>query len=172
MNKWTIAILAMLACGLSASAFDVPVRYPDGRIREGWPTRIGAVQNPTPETCEAAGYALATAQQVEAQAQADAAAQAQADAEAAAQATLPQVFETGIAVVDESGHHVELLPTGDGLPVIGAQVSNSPLTKEQRDELKAAMKDAVAARKAEAKAAKTYKDKIDILMEAVFGITE
>ena len=99
-------------------------------------------------------------------------AEAQAQAEAAALAGLPAVFPSGIAVVDENDHHIELLPTGDGLPVIGAQVSNSPLTKDQREAMKAAMKAAVAARKAEAKAAKTDKEKIAVLMEAVFGSTE
>jgi hypothetical protein len=101
-----------------------------------------------------------------------AAAQAAAQAEAEAEANLPQVFPTGIAVIDENGHHVELLPTGDGLPVIGAQVSNSPLTKDQRDELKAAMKAAVAARKAEAAAAKKsgkLQRRIEAL-EAMLGV--
>jgi len=100
------------------------------------------------------------------------ASEAEQEAEAAAQASLPAVFETGIAVLDEDGHHVELLPTGDGLPVIGAQVSHSPLTKEERDELKAAMKAASEARKDKAKAAKNDKEKIAVLMEAVFGINE
>ena len=99
-------------------------------------------------------------------------AEAQAQAEAAAMAGLPAVFPSGIAVVDENDHHIELLPTGDGLPVIGAQVSNSPLTKDQREAMKAAMKAADAARKAEAAAAKTDKAKIAVLMEAVFGITK
>ena len=99
-------------------------------------------------------------------------AEAQAQAEAAAMAGLPAVFPSGIAVVDENDHHIELLPTGDGLPVIGAQVSNSPLTKDQREAMKAAMKAADAARKAEAAAAKTDKEKIAVLMEAVFGITK
>ena len=99
-------------------------------------------------------------------------AEAQAQAEAAALAGLPAVFPSGIAVVDENDHHIELLLTGDGLPVIGAQVSNSPLTKDQREAMKAAMKAANAARKAEAAAAKTDKEKIAVLMEAVFGITK
>lgn len=50
--------------------------------------------------------------------------------EAEAASTLPQVFPTGIATIDEAGHHIEIEPTGDGLPVIGVQVSNSPLTPE------------------------------------------
>jgi len=111
-----------------------------------------------------------TQDELDARAAAQAAAQAQADAEAAAQAGLPAVFPNGIAVVDESGHHIELLPTGDGLPVIVAQVSNSPLTKEQREAMKAERKAAAEARKAAAKSAKNDKEKIAVLMEAVFGI--
>ena len=99
-------------------------------------------------------------------------AQAAQDAaeEAAAQASLPQTSETGYAVLDENGHWVELEPTGDGLPVIGVQVSNSPLTPEERAAMKAERKAAKAAIKAAALAAKTDKKKIDVLMEAVFGI--
>ena len=75
----------------------------------------------------------------------DAEAQAQAEADAAAQAGLPAVFPNGIAVVDESGHHVEFIPDlADGV-VIPVQVSNSPLTAEQRATMKA---EALAARAA------------------------
>lgn len=100
------------------------------------------------------------------------AAAAAAQAEAEAQASLPQTFQTGIAVQDEAGHWVELMPTGDGLPVIGAQVSNSPRTPEQRAAMKAERKSAHDALKAKAKAATKDKDKIDALMQAVFGIKE
>lgn len=158
----------VIAFAISASAFDVPVHYPDGRIREGYPPRIGAVVNPSPATCAEAGYLPATSAEVAAQEAEDAAAEAAAHAEAEAAASLPQVFPNGIAVLDDNGHHVELLPTGDGLPVIGAQVSNSPLTKEQRDELKAAAKAAIAALKATAKTAKQQKDINAVLMESMF----
>ena len=167
-----ILIAVIVATAYSAWAFDVPVRYPDGRIREGWPALIGAVHNPTPETCAEAGYALATAAEVDAQESADVTAQALAKAEAAEQAGLPQTSETGYAVLDDAGHWVELIPTGDGLPVIGAQVSNSPLTKGQHDAMKARRKAAHDALKAKAKAAKTDKEKIAVLMQAAFGITE
>ena len=171
MKRLIAAVI--LAAATCATAFDVPVRWPDGRIREGWPKSIGALQNPTPATCEAEGYALVGEAEVAAQEQADAAAQAQAEAEAAAQDSLPAVFPNGIAVLDDDGHHVELLPTGDGLPVIGAQVSNSPLTPEERAVMKAereAMRAVLIAKSKD----KTLNDKqkIALLMEAFFGVKE
>lgn len=108
----------------------------------------------------------------EAEIAAEAAAKADADALAAAQASLPQTSETGFAVLDENGHWVELEPTGYGLPIIGVQVSNSPLTPEERAAMKAERKAAHAALKSAALAAKKDKDKIAALMEAVFGIKE
>ena len=92
-----------------------------------------------------------------------------AQAEAEAQAELPMQSETGFAALDEDGHWVELLPTGDGLPIIGVQVSNSPLTAEQRAAMKAQRKAAHDELKAKAKAAKTDKEKLAVLMKAVFG---
>jgi len=93
--------------------------------------------------------------------------------EAEAQASLPLTSETGFAVMDDDGHWVELLPTGDSLPVIGVQVSNSPLTKEERDRMKAERKAAHDALKAAAKDKKLNdKDKIALLMKAVFGVEE
>ena len=90
--KRILAALILFAAS-TAWAFDVPVRWPDGRIREGWPKRIGAVQNPTPETCEAEGYELVGVAEVAAQEAADAAAQAQAEEAAAAYADpQPAVF--------------------------------------------------------------------------------
>lgn len=99
------------------------------------------------------------------------AAQSAAQAEAEEQAGLPMQVANGIAVLDENGHWVELLPTGDGLPVIGAQISNSPLEAGQRATMKAERKAASDARKAKAKDAKE-KDKVPLLMEAQFGIKE
>ena len=80
--KRILAALILFAA-TSALAFDVPVLYPDGRIREGWPKRIGAVQNPTPETCEAEGYELVGVAEVAAQEAADAAAQLCLDSKSA-----------------------------------------------------------------------------------------
>ena len=88
--KLKIAAVLLFAAATWAMAFDVPVRWPDGRIREGYPKRIGAVVNPTPETCAANGYPLATKAEVEAQDKAD----AKADADALAQA---QAAEAAIA---------------------------------------------------------------------------
>ena len=115
-------------------------------VRDGW-------RNLTAEELEA--EAIASEQAAEAQ---------------AAQAQLPAVFPTGLAVLDDSGHHIELIPTGDGLPVIGEQVSNSPLTPAQRAQMKAERRAAHDALKAAAASAKTDKGKVAILMQAVFGI--
>jgi len=98
-----------------------------------------------------------------------------AEAEAAAAATLaslPQVFPTGIAVVDDEGHHIELVPDMEDAVVVPVQVSNSPLTPEQRQAMKAdakaqrdAKKAAKAALKAEIKAAKNDKAKMEAILK-------
>ena len=90
--------------------------------------------------------------------------------EAEATATLPLQSATGFAVQDSDGHWIELEPTGDGLPVIGVQISNSPLTPEERAAMKAERKAAHDALKAAAQDKKLNdKDKIALLMKAVFG---
>ena len=95
----------------------------------------------------------------------------QADAEAAA--SLPLQSAAGFAVQDSDGHWVELEPTGDGLPVIGVQVSNSPLTPEERAAMKAKRKAAHDALKAAARDKKLNdKAKVALLMKAVFGVEE
>ena len=95
----------------------------------------------------------------------------QAAAEAAA--SLPLQSATGFAVQDSDGHWIELEPTGDGLPVIGVQISNSPLTPEERAAMKAERKAARDALKAAAQNKKLNdKDKIALLMKAVFGVEE
>ena len=103
-------------------------------------------------------------------AEAQAVAEAQAAADAAA--SLPQVFPTGIATLDDEGHHIELVPDMVDWVVVPVQISNSPLTAKDRDTLKAA---AVAARaqakaekaalKAEIKAAKNDKAKMDAILK-------
>lgn len=101
------------------------------------------------------------------------AARAAAAAAAEAAASLPLQSATGFAVQDSDGHWVELEPTGDGLPVIGVQVSNSPLTPEERAAMKAERKAAHDALKAAAQDKKLNdKDKIALLMKAVFGVEE
>lgn len=95
----------------------------------------------------------------------------QAEAEAAASLSLQSA--TGFAVQDSDGHWVELEPTGDGLPVIGVQVSNSPLTPEERAAMKAERKAAHDALKAAAQDKKLNdKAKVALLMKAVFGVEE
>lgn len=102
-----------------------------------------------------------------------AAEQAAAQAEAEAAASLPLQSATGFAVQDSDGHWIELEPTGDGLPVIGVQISNSPITPEERASMKAERKAARDALKAAAKDKKLNdKGKIALLMKAVFGVEE
>lgn len=115
------------------------------------------------------GWTYATPERIAVEAAAKAAAQAEAEAQAA----LPQTSATGYAVLDETGHWVELIPTGDSLPVIGVRVSNSPLTPEERALMKAERKAARDALKAAAKDKKLNdKGKIALLMKAVFGVEE
>ena len=101
------------------------------------------------------------------------AARAAEQAAAEAAATLPLQSATGFAVQDNDGHLIELEPTGDGLPVIGVHISNSPLTPEERAVMKAERKAAHDALKAAAQDKKLNdKDKIALLMKAVFGVEE
>ena len=117
----------------------------------------------------ATGARLPTQEEIDARA----AQQAKAEAEAEAAATLPIQSATGFAVLDNDGHWIELEPTGDGLPVIGVQISNSPLTPEERALMKAERKAAHDALKAAAKDKKLNdKGKITLLMKAVFGVEE
>lgn len=74
--------------------------------------------------------------------------------EAEAQAALPTVFETGIAVVDSEGHHMEFISVADGEPPLSIQISDSPLDKTTRDAKVAAKLAEVAAAKAEREALK------------------
>ena len=78
------------------------------------------------------------------------------DAEAEAQAKLPQTFPTGIAVTNAAGHWVEFVPDGTNVvaQTLAIQVSQSPLTPEQREAMKAAALANRSAKRAEAKAAK------------------
>lgn len=99
------------------------------------------------------------------------AARAAEQAAAEAAASLPLQSATGFAVQDSDGHWIELEPTGDGLPVIGVQISNSPLTPEERAAMKAERKAAHDALKAASQGKKLNdKDKIALLMKAVFGV--
>lgn len=162
--KFTSAIFL-----LSSAAIAAPLVSPEGVYHGTAPVRVelgGVVY-----TVGNDGFLLARGWRVATQSEidADAAARALAASNALAAASLPAVFANGIATMDEDGHWVELLPTGDGLPIIGVQVSNSPLTAEQRAQMKAQRKATHDALKAEAKAAKNDKDKIALLMRAVFG---
>ena len=88
-------IMAMISC---LPAFGEPVMYPDGRIRDGWPASISgdgwATSKPSADLLAASGYRLATADEIEAEAQA-----AQEAAEQAAyEASLPVPMPTGVEV--------------------------------------------------------------------------
>lgn len=166
--KKIISIL-LLTVTLARAA---PLIAPDGIWHDQPPARIETeigVATVSPAALVADfGWREPTAQEI-----ADkAAARAEAEAQAAALEGLPEVFPNGIATVDADGHHVEHIPVGDSLPVLGIQVSNSPLTKEEKDARKAAGKATWEARKKEAKAAKSDKERIAIVMQALFGITE
>ncbi|HRT22368.1 MAG TPA: hypothetical protein P5318_19835, partial [Candidatus Hydrogenedentes bacterium] len=116
--KRTAALVLLLAAAVAAHAGELI--DPSGNFVGGLPGRIvadGVVISPV-----TLADALANGYREPTQADYDArdAANAEAAAQAAAQANLPAVFPNGVAVVDENGHHIELLPTGDGLPVIVA----------------------------------------------------
>lgn len=114
---------------------------------------------------ESDGWRNQTAQEIADRAAAAEAAAAEADA----QASLPAVFENGIAVLDDDSHHMEIVPVEDGTPPITIQVSNSPLTKEDRERLKASGKAVRAARKEAARKAKNQKEINDIILDYLFG---
>lgn len=158
------AFLLSCMCALAAPMMDNAENY-HADIPPVVSTPAGLTQNPSLALLYSLGWREATQAEIGAHDAAASAAQSEADA----QAELPMQSATGFAALDDDGHWVELLPTGDGLPIIGVQVSNSPLTAEQRAQMKAQRKAAHDALKAEAKAAKNDKDKIALLMRAVFG---
>ena len=90
------------------------------------------------------------------------------DAEAEAQAKLPQTFPTGIAVTNAAGHWVEFVPDGTNVvaQTLAIQVSQSPLTPEQREAMKAA---ALAEREAK-KAAASFAKKRGNLQERIAAL--
>ena len=147
---------------------------PNGEWAVNYPTELktnGQVTyNPTPAMCAAAGWRYATQAEIDAKASAEAAAQAEAEA----QATLPQVFPTGIAVTNAAGPWVEFVPDGTNVvaQTLAIQVSQSPLTPEQREAMKAAALAEREAKKAaarEAKARGQLQRRIEAL-EALEGI--
>ena len=168
----TLARLAAMLFIAATLAQAAPMVDAQGNYHANAPDRYegqGVAGATTPQWLIAnAGWRLATSAEIAAQAIADQeAAQLAADL-----ASLPAVFKNGIAVLDGDGHHIELVPTGNGLPVIGAQVSHSPLTKDERAMLKQAVVAAVVSRKATAEKAKTDKEKISVTMKTLYGIEE
>ena len=155
--KKLLAILALAATAANAQYVDrignyltsppSPYAAADGRL----------IFNPSWSHILADGGREATAQETaDWQAAQDAAAiaAAEAAAQAEAQAALPTVFETGIAVLDADGHHMEFVPVADGEPPLAIQISDSPLDKATRDAKVAAKLAEFAAAKAERKALK------------------
>ncbi len=157
MKKLLAALLL-----LATIAHAAPMIDPAGTYHAARPTRIetpaGVVTVASDEwLIEAHGWRLATPQEI-----ADRAAAAEAAAaEAEAQAALPTVFETGIAVLDADGHHMEFVPVADGEPPLAIQISDSPLDKATRDAKVAAKLEEAAAAKAERKALK-YRELDDL----------
>lgn len=160
MKKLAAAAILILS---TLAAVAQHVVYEDGTVRPTWPRYLYnedgtvATVRPTAEQCIAAGVARweTPAEQADREA-AEAAAQAQAEAEAAAQATLPATFPTGIAVTNSAGHWVEFVPDGTNVvaQTLAIQVSQSPLTTEQREAMKAAAMAEREAKKAAASFAK------------------
>ena len=155
--KKLFTILALAATAANAQYVDrlgnyltsppSPYAAADGRL----------IFNPRWSHILADGGREATAQETaDWQAAQDAAAiaAAEAAAQAEAQAALPTVFETGIAVLDADGHHMEFVPVADGEPPLAIQISDSPLDKATRDAKVAAKLAEFAAAKAERKALK------------------
>ena len=95
---------------------------------------------------------------------------AQAAAEAAA--TLPAQFPTGIATTNAAGHWVEFVPDGTNVvaQTLAIQVSQSPLTQEQREAMKAAALADRAAKRAKAKAAKAKGGGVPALAERIAAL--
>ena len=129
----TLAAIILFAATLSAGA-----QYTNtitGELASVLPNPLwlgGWKSPPSAADYDAAGWAALTAEQI--------AAAAQAAAEAAAQAAeieaLPRTFDTGIAVKDDAGHYVELVP--EGQDVVAVQISNSPLDPATRRAMKQA----------------------------------
>lgn len=185
-----IAIAAAMVATITATAGTVWVDAQNVIIER--PSAIGGTANPTdaqlaeqgirevtaPDGIEqrfwtwgGTGFVSIPQAEIDAILGAEEAAAAAAQAEAEALAALPLTSATGFAFLDEEGHWVELLPTGDGLPVIGVQVSQSPLTTEQRAVMKTERKAAQEALKAAARDKNLNdKDKVALLMKAVFGV--
>lgn len=148
--KKLIAILILTATAAQAQWL---INDDTGAKHNGWTfTRIGDTFNPSQATCETAGWREMTAGEI-----ADMeASNATASSNAAAQATLPQTFETGVAVMNEAGHWVEFIPDGTNVvsETIAIQISNSPLDPETRNQMKL---DAIAQREAKRQAAREAK---------------
>lgn len=176
MNRFVFALVLSLAA--SALAETAWVRRDPPHVEWfGKPSYVdvpdvGRVWNPPAETLLANGWEsfeyggvpgdavldysapVAVRDMTQAEIDARAAAAEAAAAEAEAQAALPTVFETGIAVLDADGHHMEFVPVADGEPPLAIQISDSPLDKATRDAKVAAKLAELAAAKAECKALK------------------
>jgi len=173
--KKLLAILALAATAANAQYVDrignyltsppSPYAAADGRL----------IFNPSWSHILADGGREATAQETadwQAAQAAAAQAAANAQAEAEAQAKLPQTFPTGIAVTNAAGHWVEFVPDGTNVvaQTLAIQVSQSPLTPEQREAMKAAALAEREAKRAKAKAAKAKGNGVPALAERVAAL--
>jgi hypothetical protein len=75
------------------------------------------------------------------------------------QLSLPELFNNGIAVLDDDGHAIELVPVGS--EVIAIQVSNSPLDPQTRERMKR------EARQADREARKSWRDDNRLLADRI-----
>lgn len=149
-------IASVLIFTLSTSALAAPMIDAEGTYHAAPPPRFeggGIVATVTPDWLIAnEGWSYATPDRI---AQEEAALEEQrAAAEAAA--TLPATFPTGIAVTNSAGHWVEFIPDGTNVvcETLAIQISQSPLTPEQRNQMRQDAVSAREAKRAEAAAAK------------------
>lgn len=132
MMKSTIAALLLLTLAASAGWRNDTT----GERAPVKPTTVlyggAVVQNADSATVAAAGWREDTPQEIASDAAAD---QAAVEAQAL-MATLPAMFNSGVAVLGNDGHWLELVPVGDD--VVPVQISNSPLDPATRAAMKAA----------------------------------
>lgn len=163
------AIMALISC---LPAFGEPVMYPDGRIRDGWPTSISgdgwATSKPSADLLASAGYRLATADEIEAQAASDLAAETNAQYQASLPVQEPRGFEVPYVVFLDSTNRsvgVAMELTADGDPII-YEFHASPVDWAKVDSNRAAAAKANADDKAAIRAARA-KGQIQQRLEAI-----
>ena len=109
-----------------------------------------------------------TTEEIAARDAADAAEQAEAEA----QAMLPSQFPTGVAITNSEGHWVEFIPDGTNkvANTLAVQISNSPLTKEERESMRDAALAEYNAKKEVAKKAKAKGNGLSAVADRVAAL--